>query len=384
MLKKNRNLKSIIISGYFGFGNCGDEAILMAMIQQLSQIVSKENIVVLSQNPKKTKMLYGVNSVFRLNPFLIFRQMKKCAVFISGGGGLLQDVSGKGLSIIYYLSLILLARLFKIPNVIYGQGIGPIRREINRKILRLTLSKTNLIIVRDEQSQLLLQQIGIEKESVLVYADPSFLLKKEQLSSEIEKYYFLGPRYGKSINKMTIGVIIRNCKEIEQDYNQKVLQLAKVADHLITKYQSRLIFIPFQIDNDLTLLNDVIKQMKNSSVDCLEREINPAQMLSFFSELSLTIGMRFHAILFSTINNNPFIAIDYDPKVRNYVNSLELPELLLNLNQLTIKYIDYKLQYINDNWEKIKSILDTNTKQFQGKAEAGMKELLSFIKERIL
>ncbi|HNR65867.1 MAG TPA: polysaccharide pyruvyl transferase CsaB [Atribacterota bacterium] len=384
MLKKNRNLKSIIISGYFGFGNCGDEAILMAMIQQLSQIVSKENIVVLSQNPKKTKMLYGVNSVFRLNPFLIFRQMKKCAVFISGGGGLLQDVSGKGLSIIYYLSLILLARLFKIPNVIYGQGIGPIRREINRKILRLILSKTNLIIVRDEQSQLLLQQIGIEKESVLVYADPSFLLKKEQLSSEIEKYYFLGPRYGKSINKMTIGVIIRNCKEIEQDYNQKVLQLAKVADHLITKYQSRLIFIPFQIDNDLTLLNDVIKQMKNSSVDCLEREINPAQMLSFFSELSLTIGMRFHAILFSTINNNPFIAIDYDPKVRNYVNSLELPELLLNLNQLTIKYIDYKLQYINDNWEKIKSILDTNTKQFQGKAEAGMKELLSFIKERIL
>ncbi len=384
MLKKNRNLKSIIISGYFGFGNCGDEAILMAMIQQLSQIVSKENIVVLSQNPKKTKMLYGVNSVFRLNPFLIFRQMKKCTVFISGGGGLLQDVSGKGLSIIYYISLILLARLFKIPNVIYGQGIGPIRRGINKKIIKLTLSKTNLIIVRDEQSKILLQQIGIEKKPILVYADSSFLLKKERISSEMEKYYSSGSRNEKSIKKMTIGVVIRKCKEIEQDYNQKVLQLAKVADHLITKYQSRLIFIPFQIDNDLTLLNDVFKQMKNSSVDCLKGEINPAQMLSLFSELSLIIGMRFHAILFATISNKPFIAIDYDPKVRNFVNSLELPELLLNLNQLTIKYIDYKLQYINDNWGEIKSILDTNAKLFQGKAEAGMKELLSFIKEKIL
>ncbi len=71
MAKEISNLKSIMISGYYGFGNCGDEAILMAMIQQLSDIVAEERITVLSQNPKKTRLLYGVDSIFRLNPFLI-------------------------------------------------------------------------------------------------------------------------------------------------------------------------------------------------------------------------------------------------------------------------------------------------------------------------
>ena len=181
MTKEISNLKSIMISGYYGFGNCGDEAILMAMIQQLSDIVSEEGITVLSQNPKKTKLLYGVDSIFRLNPLLICWKMKKSGIFISGGGGLLQDTTGRGLSIAYYLSFILLARLFRIPCIIYGQGIGPIRRQINRKLIRFSLSRANLIIVRDRQSQMLLDEIGISKELVSVFADPSFLLKGEKL-----------------------------------------------------------------------------------------------------------------------------------------------------------------------------------------------------------
>ena len=64
MTKEISNLKLIMISGYYGFGNCGDEAILMAMIQQLSDIVAEERITVLSQNPKKTRLLYGVDSIF--------------------------------------------------------------------------------------------------------------------------------------------------------------------------------------------------------------------------------------------------------------------------------------------------------------------------------
>ena len=385
MAKEISNLKSIMISGYYGFGNCGDEAILMAMIQQLSDIVAEERITVLSQNPKKTRLLYGVDSIFRLNPFLICWKMKKSGIFISGGGGLLQDTTGKGLSIIYYLSLILLARLLRIPGIIYGQGIGPIRRQINRKLIRFSLSKANLIIVRDKQSQMLLEEIGISKELVLVYADSSFLLKGEKLPDNIYKELQLEESQPKVFHdNMVIGLALRNCKEIEQDYNEKIIQLAKIADHLITKYKARLIFLPFQINNDLALINDIIKNMENASVHCLEQEINPAQMLTLFSKLSLIIGMRFHAILFATMNSKPFIAIDYDPKVKNYVSSLGLSELLLNIDQLTVKNIDNKIKYIIDNRESIKSVLYTSTKQYQDKADTGIVKLKSFIRERLL
>ena len=385
MTKEISNLKSIMISGYYGFGNCGDEAILMAMIQQLSDIVSEEGITVLSQNPKKTKLLYGVDSIFRLNPLLICWKMKKSGIFISGGGGLLQDTTGRGLSIAYYLSFILLARLFRIPCIIYGQGIGPIRRQINRKLIRFSLSRANLIIVRDRQSQMLLDEIGISKELVSVFADPSFLLKGEKLPDNIYKKFQLEESQPEVLHdNMIIGVVLRNCKEIEQDYNKKIIQLAKIADHLITKYKARLIFLPFQLDNDLALMNDVIKNMGNTSVHCLDQEIKPAQMLTLFSKLSLIIGMRFHAILFATMNGNPFIAIDYDPKVKNYVSALGLSELLLNIGQLTIKNVDNKIKYISDNQKNIKSVLYTSTMQYQNEAYAGITKLKSFIRERLL
>ena len=385
MAKEISNLKSIMISGYYGFGNCGDEAILMAMIQQLADIVAEERITVLSQNPEKTRLLYGVDSIFRLNPFLICWKLKKSGIFISGGGGLLQDVTGKGLSAIYYLSLILLARFLRIPVAIYGQGIGPIRRQVNRKMIRFSLTKANLIMVRDKQSQKLLEEIGINKESVSVYADPSFLLKGEKLPDNIGKMFQLEESQPKVFqDNMVIGIVLRKCKEIEQDYAQKIIQLAKIADHLITKYKARLIFLPFQINNDLALINDIIKNMENSSAHCLVQVINPAQMLMLFSKLSLIIGMRFHSVLFATINGKPFIAIDYDPKVKNYVSSLGLSELLLNIDQLTIKNIDNKLKYIIDNQEKVSSVLHASTKQHQDKADAGIAELKSFIRERLL
>ena len=107
---RNR-LKSVIISGYFGFDNCGDEAILSAMIQEFTRYMPGEKIIVLSHNPGKTRQLYHVNAINRFNPVQIFFRTMQSSVFISGGGGLLQDVSGKGYSVVYYLSLLVMARL---------------------------------------------------------------------------------------------------------------------------------------------------------------------------------------------------------------------------------------------------------------------------------
>jgi polysaccharide pyruvyl transferase CsaB len=387
MKKEINNLKSIMISGYFGFANCGDEAILMAMIQDLSRYIPKENVVVLSQSPLKTKELYQVNSLDRLNPFLIIAQMKKTAVFISGGGGLLQDVSGRGFSIGYYLGLIFLANLFKIPTIVYAQGVGPVKKRFNKKIIKLVLNKVNLIIVRDEKSSRLLQELGIKKELISVCADSSFLLKKEKLPEEIIKKYQLTSKSGTLIDtnnadNITIGIVLRNCKEIEQNYESKIIQLAKIVDFLAKKFQAKLIFIPFQIGADLTLIKDIIKKIDYPSVTYLKEEISSAQMLSLFSHLSLIIGMRFHALVFATISNKPFLAIDYDPKVRNYIYSIGLPELLLNINQLTVKNVNNKLEYIRDNQEKIKSILNSATEQYQKKAIMASSMLKEFMEEK--
>ena len=53
-------MKSVLISGYYGFNNTGDEA----MIETFSIALAKKNykLIVLSSNPDRTKELYTVEA----------------------------------------------------------------------------------------------------------------------------------------------------------------------------------------------------------------------------------------------------------------------------------------------------------------------------------
>lgn len=385
MAKKMSSIKPIMISGYFGFGNCGDEAILMSMIQEFSKTTSKDKIVVLSQDPEKTKLLYQVDAVYRLNPILIISRMKKSSVFISGGGGLLQDASGKGFSILYYLSLLFLASMFNIPSVIYGQGIGPVEKNINKKLIKWVLNRANIIMLRDKQSKIFLEKLGVKKNKpIIVNADTAFLLKGKEVPEAIKDKYSLENSQRTAVKNMNIAMVIRNCKEVGMDYESKIIKYAGISDHLIEKYQANLFFIPFQIQTDLPLMKDIIKKMRFSTAKCIEEELHPDEILSLISNFSLIIGMRLHSIIFATIANKPFIAIDYDPKVKYYVHSLDLPELLINLNQLTVKNLDNKLKYIEANREMIQSNLKLKKEQFEREAFSNAQLFYQFIEQKCL
>ncbi|MEG2198991.1 MAG: polysaccharide pyruvyl transferase family protein, partial [Anaerovorax sp.] len=81
----------ILISGYYGFNNIGDESILRAVVDNLKNKLEDVTITVLSQNPKSTAEKYEVHSVDRKSIWGILKSVKKCDLLVSGGGSLLQD-----------------------------------------------------------------------------------------------------------------------------------------------------------------------------------------------------------------------------------------------------------------------------------------------------
>ena len=88
-------MSKILISGYYGFANAGDEAMLTAIIESLRQVEKNVELTVLSGNPEDTAAKHQVCSVYRFNPLGIIRAMKDSELIISGGGSLLQDVTSK-------------------------------------------------------------------------------------------------------------------------------------------------------------------------------------------------------------------------------------------------------------------------------------------------
>src|SRR5699024_5035457 len=101
----------ILVSGYFGYNNIGDEAILKGLIDGIRKKSSNIDIVVLSKNPDWTMAKYNVESVNRSKISDIISAIRDCDMLVSGGGSLLQDVTSKK-SILYYLAILKLALFF--------------------------------------------------------------------------------------------------------------------------------------------------------------------------------------------------------------------------------------------------------------------------------
>ena len=83
----------VVISGYFGYHNVGDEAILKSIITALRKQNPNIDIVVLSNDVEYTKKTYNVDAINRWSIIDIYNTLKKSDGLISGGGSLLQDAT---------------------------------------------------------------------------------------------------------------------------------------------------------------------------------------------------------------------------------------------------------------------------------------------------
>ena len=115
--------KRVLVSGYIGFQNFGDDAIFGLLVKYLKR--NNCNVTALSGDPRATQRMFKVNALHYTNFLQILWGIIDSNVLISGGGSLLQN-STSSLSLLYYLGIIFLAKLLGTKVIIFAQGIGPI------------------------------------------------------------------------------------------------------------------------------------------------------------------------------------------------------------------------------------------------------------------
>ncbi|HBG49220.1 MAG TPA: polysaccharide pyruvyl transferase CsaB [Cyanobacteria bacterium UBA9971] len=331
-------MKKILISGYYGFDNFGDDAILHAMVYELKKHLTNPRITVISNNPAKIKRIYDVDSIHRFNSKEIIKKMKSCNVFISGGGSLLQDVTSCR-SFIYYLSLIFLAKYFGKKTIIFAQGIGPISTIIARFLTKLVLSKVDLITVRDKESQTFLKKLGVNS---ILATDPAWSL---EISTE-EKLL--------KVDKINIGVQLREWKTLT---NKNINVIANILSEKFNDEKNCINLISLQDTHDLEIMqrlkNILLKKDLHSEVR-IYSGLSIDQSINILGNLDYLIGMRFHACLISANFNVPTLALSYDPKVTSLALESKMPFINMNaLNKSKDNFV-LKLDELISNKEKIR------------------------------
>lgn len=305
-------MKKILVSGYIGFNNFGDEALLYILVNDLVQVgYKKENITVISNEPGITSGLYGVNSINRWNPFSFLRALLNCneIIFI---GGLFQDKTSFK-SLCYYAAQLLLAGIFRKRVVLFAVGIGPLQRKISKLLLDIALSAVSLMTVRDQSSAQFLPHRG----NVVVTCDPVWSINPDfSFKSQIKKVSWEAP---------IIGVSMRQDKYLRDFHLNNIAD--KISKILITMKEWQVLLIPCMPNEDIPVLyelNELISRKSSAParVTLLTEFVDfpVTQQAGILASCEIMISMRYHALLMPIINSKPVFGLIFDQKVKSLLD----------------------------------------------------------------
>ncbi|GFI62440.1 putative glycosyltransferase EpsD [Clostridiales bacterium] len=310
------NGSKILMSGYYGYNNSGDEAILTTIYSNIENLDRDVSITVLSKDPEETMKKYGFRDVVsRFDFFGILSAIWKCDILLSGGGSLLQDTTSTR-SLMYYLSIILCAKLFGKKVMLYANGIGPVSKEQNRKTVRRIVNRADIITLREEDSLKELQSMGIKNKNLYVTADPVFTMEPEskEVSARLLK------EAGIPEDRGIIGVSVRNWSN-DSDLTEK---FASICDAVHDRFEKNIVFIVMHNPNDKNISTRVMEKMKNKAY-ILDHSYSPKEIMGMIGQMELILSMRLHTLIFATKQKVPIVGFAYDPKINNYLKLLHMP-----------------------------------------------------------
>ena len=312
MYEKTIPAKKILLSGYYGFDNAGDEAILKVFLESMRLETKPPVVTVLSKHPERTKRAYHCIAVHRFHPIKLLRAIKHTDVLVSGGGSLLQDKSSTR-SILYYLSIIRLAKLFGKPVMVYANGIGPVSRPQNRKRVQKVLEKVDKISLREEHSKKELEEIGLMGKEIAVTADPIFLLQEvdEQTAQKAME------EAGVPKDALCIGVSVRSLRT-NANFTK---QMAELCDKLVEDLGLTPVFLPMHFPYDAEMSRMVLAQMKHQAY-VIDKPHSPETLIALTAKMELALAMRLHTMLFAAKAEVPVIGLICDPKIAYFCEKL--------------------------------------------------------------
>ena len=353
-------MPNVVISGYYGFHNEGDEAMLYAIVNGLRDRLPRLEIVVLSRDPAYTARQFKVKTVHRDNPAQIWHALRESDLLISGGGGLLQDVTGPN-SILYYLGIVFIAKLMGKPVFFYGQGIGPVRTMLGRAMMKLIVNRVDFITVRDSSSQAELQSLGVNKPPVYVTADPVLGLDPA----------FINKERGKAVLKElgldespVVGISVRPWKDLT-GYQRVMIDL--VRDFIRQGY--RVLMVPMHHSADFQISHE-IAVAAGTGCAVLEKEYNFLELLEIIGNMHILVGMRLHFLIFGALMNVPMVGIAYDPKVSSFLEMVGMP-LGGYVESLEYKQLSEIVQKVIDQTDDVREKLKSRVAALRNEALHG-------------
>ncbi len=335
----------VLISGWFGRDNLGDEAILESEIESIKSSIPGARITVISQNPSRVREIHGVESIaFHHSPRRPLEYVSKVKellssdVFLLGGGGFLSDWQSPNVPEIW-LRTPLQAKRLGSKTMAYGIGAGPISTPEGKEWTKKVLDRFDAIAVRDQTSRQVLENAGVSR-SIEVTADPAVLLppprravvsdilSKEEIPLK-EDIIGLAPAPIFQSESLWPG-----CREKYAKYRKTLVNLIQYVERDIGM---NVLLIPMDREVDLPFLEGLRSECDSQDrVHLVTGEYRPRDIHGIIGHLRALVGGRFHSVVFGVMSLTPTIGISSHHKTRDFLVDVGLGNYSLPLGDGTI------------------------------------------------
>ncbi len=345
----------VVVSGWYGASNVGDELLLGAVANWVANAGGE--LTIISLNPAHTAQVYGTAAVDFHNLGEIASALADCDLFVMGGGGIFQDhhpfhisalYDATALDIAQYARPFYLARQFGVKTLILAHGVGPLASHDAQEIVRDVFSLADFVSVRDEPSAALLRKIGVTRE-LLVAADPGWFAAGEVVRVCHEQATRAPD------DKKKLALIIREW-HAGRDWEEKLV--AALNSHLPAGWGC--VWFAFQnaLDESRAGSDRPFLEQLSTGLDArIHSEIVDyvavADAVDAINECDAVLSMRLHGSILSLALGKPCAFLEYDDKMTQAHNMAHVPEnLRLDLNCPLSAYelIIAKLANLDASW----------------------------------
>ncbi|MDR1966943.1 MAG: polysaccharide pyruvyl transferase CsaB [Synergistaceae bacterium] len=294
-MRPRRASFDVLLAGYFGFGNLGDEMLALAAVDNLNCCgIQKDKIAILSNDPGGSRMRLGIEAFDRWNASSVLRALGSSRSLMLAGGGLFQD-STSVRSCVWYWGLVRAARLLSASVIALGQSVGPLSSPISKAVAKNAFRSCRYVAVRDASSARALSEMKVSCE---IMPDLAMSLSLPE--------HAVGRREAILINVRPAGNGDRSASAVLKSARA----LASMGEKLLCAAMS---------DEDAQLM----KKYQMS------RELPPAKIVTpqsleefaaLAAEAKAAVGMRLHFGILSALAGLGVALSPYDPKVSSFAD----------------------------------------------------------------
>jgi len=343
----------VLISGYYGFSNAGDDALLASITQGLRARGIRRTAAL---SRRGTCPAPGVRGVNRFNLLSVRREIRRAKLLISGGGSLLQDATSSR-SLLYYTAVIRMAHRAGVPVMIFANGIGPLAGEANRRRARRAVLAADYVSVRENASAEELVRMGIPREKIRVTADPVYR--------------------SSTCGERTPGeYVVLSLRETADRADTRRMEDAAVAAlrEICRTWGLDAVLLPMQPMYDQGICGRVAARLTESGVAAsVVPSGDEESVRACIGGARLVVGMRLHALIFATAAGVPSLALSYDPKIDALMAYLGMEEYVLPAFTATEEELTESLRRLLREEAAVSDRLQARVLQLAALAEEDLK-----------